>query len=85
MLLRRILPCQRPVCNLWEFDPAKHQTLRELFGTMHEDIWKVLFKANEVPPPITEDHGLNAKCQANPVSFYILQDVPFTSTSAGGA
>ena len=84
MLLRRILSCQRRVCNLWEFDPAEHQTLRELFGTMHEDIWKVLFKANEVPPPITEDHRLNAKCRANPVSFHILQDMSFTSTSMGG-
>ena len=27
MLLRRILPCQRRVCNMWEFDPAEHQTL----------------------------------------------------------
>ena len=84
MLLRRILPCQRRVYNLWEFDPAEHQTLRELFGTMHEDVWKVLFKANEVPPPITEDRVLSAKRRANPVSFHILQDMPFTSTSAGG-
>ena len=72
MLLRRILPCQRRVCNLWEFDPAEHQTLRELIDTTHEDVWKVLFKATEVPPPITEDHGLSAKRPANPVSFYIL-------------
>ena len=27
MLFRRILPCQRQTCYLWEFDPAKHQTL----------------------------------------------------------
>ena len=44
MLFRRILPCQQRAFNLWEFDPAKHQTLLELFGTTHEDIWKVLFK-----------------------------------------
>ena len=55
MLSRRILPCQRQAFNLWEFDSAKHQTLRGLFGTTHEDVWKVLFKASEVPPPITED------------------------------
>ena len=42
---------------MWEFDPAVHQTLRELFGMMHEDVWKVLFKVNEVPPLITEDRG----------------------------
>ena len=28
MLFRWILPCQRWAFNLWEFDPAKHQTLR---------------------------------------------------------
>ena len=69
---------------MWEFDPAEHQTLRELFDMMHEDVWKVLFKATEVPPPIAEDRGLSAKRPANPVSFYILQDVPFPSMFAGG-
>ena len=38
MLVRRILPCQHRACNLWEFDPAKHQTLLELFGSTHKDI-----------------------------------------------
>ena len=61
MLFRRILSCQRRVCNMWEFDPAEHQTLWELFDMMHEDVCKVLFKATEVPPPIAEDHGLSAK------------------------
>ncbi len=27
MLVRRILPCQQQDFNLWEFDPAQHQTL----------------------------------------------------------
>ena len=36
MLFRRILSCQRRAFNLWEFDPAEHQTLRELFDTMHK-------------------------------------------------
>ena len=58
MLFRRILPCQSQTCNLWEFNPTKHQTLRELFDTTHEDIWKVLFKAGEVPPPMSEDRRL---------------------------
>ena len=58
MLIRRVLPCQRGNCYLWEYDSAKHQTLLELFGTTHEDIWKVLFKAGETPPPTTEDRGL---------------------------
>ena len=36
---------------------------------MHKDVWKVLFKAGEVPPPTTEDRGLNAKRHANSVSI----------------
>ena len=85
MLVRRILPCQSRTCHLWESDPAEHQTLQQFFGTTHEDIWKVIFKANEVPPPITEDHGLSAKRPANPVSFYVSQDTFFIGTSAGGS
>ena len=84
MLFRRILPCQRRAFNLWEFDAAQHQTLQELFDTTHEDVWKVLFKATEVPPPIAEDRGLITKRPANPVSVYILQDVLFPSTFTGG-
>ena len=72
MLFRWILPCQRRSFNMWEFDPAKHQTLRELFDTTHQDIWKVLFKSAEVPPPLTEDRGLSAKRPANPVSSLYL-------------
>ena len=68
MLFRRILPCQRRAFNLWEFDPAQHQTLSRLFVTMHEDAWKVLFKCSEVPPPVTEDRGICAKRQASAVS-----------------
>ena len=84
MLFRRILLCQRRAFNMWEFDPAEQQTLQELFDTTHKDVWKELFKAAEVPPPTTEDRGLSAKCPSNPVSFYILQDVPFPSMFAGG-
>ena len=69
MLFRRILPCQRRAFNLWEFDAAQHQTLQELFDTMHKDVWKVLFKASEVPPPTTEDRVLSAKRHANVVSI----------------
>ena len=72
MLFRGILPCQSQTCNLWEFDPAKHQTLLEMFDTTHEDIWKVLFKASEVPPPTTKDRGLSTKRRANPVSSFML-------------
>ena len=68
MLFRRILPCQRRAFNLWEFDPAQHQTLSWLFDTKQEDAWKVLFKCAEVPPSLTEDRGLSAKRPANLVS-----------------
>ena len=72
MLLCQILVCQRRAFNMWEFDPAKHQTLRELFDTMHQDIWRVLFKSDEVPPSLTEDRGLSAKRPANSVSSLYL-------------
>ena len=61
MLIHRILPCQQRDFNLWEFDPAQHQTLSDLFDTTHKDVWKVLFKGDEVPPSLTEDRGLSAK------------------------
>ena len=78
MLFRRILPCQQWDFNLWEFDPARHQTLSELFDTMHKDVWRVLFKGAEVPPSLTEDRGLSAKRPANPVSSVHLVGCLFT-------
>ena len=69
MLFHRILPCQRRAFDLWEFDPAQHQTLSRLFDTKHEDAWKVLFKSFEVPPPVTEDHRFCAQRQASAVSL----------------
>ena len=72
MLVRRILPCQRRTCNLWEFDPAKHQTLLEFFGTTHEDIWKVLFKPGKSWPDTAEDHGHKASRPASSVSLYMF-------------
>ena len=62
MLFHRILLCQQRAFNLWEFDPAQHQTLRELFDTTHKDVWKVLFKGAEVPP--SPYRGPWAKCKA---------------------
>ena len=64
MLFHRILPCQRRAFNLWEFDPDKHQMLRELYDTTHKDVWRVLFKGAEVPPSLTEDRRLSAKRHA---------------------
>ena len=79
MLLYRILPCQRRAFNLWEFDPAQHQTFSRLFDATHEDSWKVLFKSSEVHPPITEDRGFCAKRQASAVSLvYPLQGTCFS-------
>ena len=72
MLFRQILPCQPQAFDLWEFDSAKHQTLLELFGTTHEDIWKVLFKVGETSPPATEDRRLSLKRQANSVSSFMF-------------
>ena len=71
MLFRWILLCQQRAFNLWEFNPAQHQTLSRLFDTKHEDAWKVLFMSSEVPPPVTEDHGLCAKRQATEVSLFL--------------
>ena len=71
MLVRRILPCQHRACNLWEFDPAKHQTLTELFGTTHEDIWKVLFKSGKSWPDSAEDRGYKLSRPASSISLYI--------------
>ena len=71
MLFRRILSCQQRAFNLWEFDPAQHQTLCELFNTKHEDAWKVLFKSSEVSPPVTKDRRFCAKRQATKVSWFL--------------
>ena len=70
MLIRRILPCQQQAFNLWEFDPAQHQTLNRLFDTTHEDAWRVLFKSAKAPPPITEDRRFSAKRHASAVSCF---------------
>ena len=68
MLVHLVLPCQRRACNLWEYDPAEHQTLRELYGSSHKDIWKVLFKSGKPWPDSAEDHGYQLPRSASPVS-----------------
>ena len=72
MLFRWILSCQQRAFTLWEFDPAQHQTLSQLFNTKHEDAWKVLFKSSKVSPPVTEDRGFCAKRQAIEVSLLLV-------------
>ena len=76
MLVCRILPCQNRTCNLWEFNPAKHQTPQQFFGTTHEDIWKVLFKANETWLATTKDRWHNLAHPANAVSFPYIKVYP---------
>ena len=72
MLIRQILPCQRRGFNMWEFDPAQHQTLSGLFDTTYEDVWKVLFKGAEAPASATEDHGFRSQRPADEVSDFVL-------------
>ena len=72
MLIRRILPCQQRAFNLWEFDPAQHQTLSRLFDTTYEDAWKVLFKGAEAPASAAEDRGFSSQRQAGEVRYIIL-------------
>ena len=75
MLVRRILPCQQQDFNLWEFDPAQHQTLSGLFDTTYEDAWRVLFKGAEAPASATEDRGFSTQCSAGEVSHLILYGI----------
>ena len=84
MLFRQILPCRRRAFNMWEFDPAEHHTPREPFNTTHKDVWKVLFKATEVPPPTSEDRRLSTKRPANLVSSLNITRCAFPSTFVGG-
>lgn len=81
MLVRRILPCQSRTCHLWEFDPAEHQTLQQFFGTTHEDIWKVLFKASETWPKMTEDRGHDLAHPASSVSLLRFKVYPLLAYS----
>ena len=76
MLIRLILPRQQQAFNLWEFDPARHQTLSRLFDTTYEDAWKVLFKGAKAPASASEDRGYSLQRHANKVChLHLLQDV----------
>ena len=85
MLVCLILPCQRRAFNLWEFIPAKHQTLRRLYGMTHKDAWKALFKASEVPPPTSEDRGLHAARPPSQMSFQATLGLGSSQYIHGGA
>lgn len=77
MLVRRILPCQHRACNLCEFDPAKHQTLLEFFGSSHQNIWKVLFKSSKSWPDSSEDRWYQLSRPASSVSHCMLTSHTF--------
>ena len=80
MLVRRILPCQQRDFNLWEFDPAQHQTLNRLFDMTYEDVWKVLTKVAEAPTSASEDRVYSSQRHASKVSYVpLLQDVKLFS------
>ena len=80
MLVRRILPCQQRDFNLWEFDPAQHQTLNRLFDTTYEDAWRVLFKGAEAPASASKDRGYSLQRHASKVCHpHFLQDVKLFS------
>ena len=72
MLVRLILPCQHRSCNLWEYDPTEHQTLQELFVSLHKDIWKVLFKSGKPWPDSAADRGYQLSHPASPVSHHYV-------------
>ena len=60
MLRRRILPCQRRSSPMWDYRTDDDPTVRQLFRTTREKLWKVLFKAQENWPAKKEDQGLRA-------------------------
>ena len=43
--------------------------MERLFGTTHEDDWKLLFKGNETPPTIDSDRRHDITHSANEVSL----------------
>ena len=68
MLVRLVLPCQRRDCTLWEFDPAEHQTLQEIYDSTQKDIWRVLFKSGKSWPGPAEDRGYQSSHSPSSVS-----------------
>ena len=60
MLRRHILPCQRRSSPMWDYRTDDDPTVRRLFRTTREKLWKALFKAQENWPGKKEDKGLIA-------------------------
>ena len=59
MLHRRILPCQRRASPMWAYRPKDEPTMRQLFRTTPEKLWKALFKPRKSWPAKEEDSGLS--------------------------
>ena len=60
MLRQRILPCQCQDSPMWTYWTDDEPTIRQLFCTTWEKLWKALFKAQEKWPAKKEDQGLCA-------------------------
>ena len=63
---------------MWEFNPEGTRTLQRFFGTTHEEIWKLLFKAQKTWPKKTDDISLDSANPATPVSVlfeYTLRSI----------
>ena len=58
---------------MWEFNLAGPRTLQRFFGTTHEEIWKLVFKAQKSWSETTKDIGLDCTHPATPVSFMISE------------
>ena len=54
-----------------EFNPIGPRTLQRFFKTTHEEIWKLLFKAQKTWPKKTEDIGLDSENPATHVSILV--------------
>ena len=50
----------------------------------HKDAWKVMFKAYEVPPPMSKDRGLHAARPPSPVSFLAITGFSSSQYICGG-
>jgi hypothetical protein len=60
MLRRHILPCQRRSSPMWDYRTDDDPTVRRLFRTTREKLWKALLKAQKDWPGKKEDKGLSA-------------------------
>ena len=60
---------------MWELNPEGPWTLKRFFGTTHEEIWKLLFKARKSWPMKTEDSRLDIENLASEVIISFSKDL----------